>query len=106
MGRVQSVAILHDATPCAMELIADDGKNISKMEGCCRDEQTKIEGNDYPVKHIKPLTVAYQSLWVAALPRVIETFNFENTTTHHALLRHKPPLIEREIPILFQSFLI
>ncbi|MEZ4973890.1 MAG: hypothetical protein R2820_11310 [Cyclobacteriaceae bacterium] len=106
MGRTQSIAILHEATPCAMELFATSGENLSKMEGCCRDEQSKIEGNEYQVKNLKPLTTEYQSLWVAELPRVITVITFEKSSQHLALRKHKPPLPERDIPVLVQSFLI
>lgn len=106
MGRVQSVAILHDAAPCAMELFAESGENLSKMEGCCRDEQMKIEGKEFPIKNIKPVAIEYQSLWVAELPKVIEVFEFNHAVLSHSRVDHAPPLIDREIPILVQSFLI
>jgi len=106
MGRTQSVAILHEATPCAMELFTKTGENLSKMEGCCRDEESKIEGNDYQVKNLKPVSPEQQSLWVAALPRVIEVFTFEKSSEHVALRKHKPPLIEQDVLVLVQSFLI
>jgi len=106
MGRVQSVAILHDAAPCAMEMFAESGQNLSILEGCCRDEQTKIEGNDYQVKNLKPVSPEQQSFWVAALPRVIEVFTFEKSSEHLALRKHKPPLIEQDVLVFVQSFLI
>ncbi|HNP07600.1 MAG TPA: hypothetical protein PKN99_08220 [Cyclobacteriaceae bacterium] len=104
MGRVQSIAILHDAAPCPMEMMAESG--MGAMEGCCQDQQTKIEGNDYQVKNLKPVTTEYQSLWVAELPRVIEVFTFEKSSQQLALRKHKPPLLERDVPVLVQSFLI
>lgn len=104
MGRVQSVAILHDAAPCPMEMMAQAGMNT--MDGCCQDTQTVIEGNDLQVKTLKPVAIEYQSLWVATLEHVIETFDLQSAQTYPAFLSYKPPLIEREIPVLVQSFLI
>ena len=104
MGRVQSVAILSDAAPCAMEMMAE--RNMGTMTGCCQNEQTVIEGNDHLVKIIKPVALEYQSLWVAELPRIIETFDFESAAAYDAHPYYKPPLIDREIQVLIQSFLI
>lgn len=104
MGRVQSVAILHDAAPCAMEMMAESG--MGTREGCCQDTQTKIEGNDLQVKNLKPIALEYQSLWVAELPWVIEVLQPESRISFDSGIYHIPPLIEREIPILHQSFLI
>jgi hypothetical protein len=104
MGRVQSVAILHDAAPCAMEMMANSG--MSGMDGCCQDTQTKIEGNDYQVKSLKPVGVEYQSLWVATQSHVIETFDLESASTYSSSPLYKPPLIAQDVPVLIQSFLI
>lgn len=104
MGRVQSIAILHDAAPCAMELMAPNG--VNPMKGCCQDTQTKIEGNDLQVKTLKPVAIEYQSLWVATLEHVIETFDLESAATYDAHPFYKPPLIAQDVPILIQSFLI
>ncbi|GAB1446559.1 hypothetical protein MASR2M41_23450 [Flammeovirgaceae bacterium] len=106
MGRVHSVAILKDAPTCGMELFAQSGENLSKMGGCCQNEQTVIEGNNLLAKIINPVSVEYQSLWVAELPRIIETFDFKSISAFAPRPHYKPPLIEREIPILVQSFLI
>ena len=104
MGRVQSLAILHDAAPCPMEMIAQDGMNA--MEGCCQDTQTKIEGNDLQVKTLKPVAIEYQSFWVATLEHVIETFDLQSASTYVAHLLYKPPLLDQDVPVLIQSFLI
>ena len=70
MGRVHSVAILHQAAPCAMELFAES-ENSAPMDGCCREDHLVIQGNDYLTKNAHVNTLIQQSLWVAALPRVI-----------------------------------
>jgi len=104
MGRVQSVAILHDAAPCAMEMMAADG--MSAMEGCCKDLQTKIEGNEYNFKNVKQIGIEYQSLWVAELPRLIETIDLDRAASFASHILYKPPLIDQDVPVLIQSFLI
>lgn len=104
MGQVHSLAILKDASSCGMDMMAK--KDMSAMEGCCQNEKTVIKGNDYQVKTLKPIAVEYQSEWVATLSHVIETLDFESSVTYPAHLTYKPPLIEREIPVLIQSFLI
>ncbi|MEQ8423342.1 MAG: hypothetical protein RIA63_01440, partial [Cyclobacteriaceae bacterium] len=88
MGRVQSVAILHDAAPCAMELFAEDGQSLNKMNGCCRDEQTKIEGNEHQAKTLKPVSLEYQSEWVAELPCLIETLDLESSIAYASHLTY------------------
>lgn len=106
MGRVQSVAILHDAAPCGMELFAQSGENLSMMEGCCKSEQTVIEGNEHQVKTLKPVAVEYQSEWVATLSHVIETFDLESASSYSSSPLYKPPLLDQDVPVLIQSFLI
>jgi len=103
MGRVQSVAILHDAAPCPMELMAEAGMG---MDGCCQDTQTKIQGNDLQLKTLKPVAIEYQSLWVATLEHVIETFDLKSASTYISHPLYKPPLIDQDVPVLIQSFLI
>lgn len=104
MGRVQSVAILHDAAPCPMEMMAESGMN--GMDDCCQDTQTKIEGNDLQVKNLKPVSIEYQSLWVATVAHLIETFDLESASTYVAHPLYKPPLLDQDVPVLIQSFLI
>ena len=104
MGRVQSVAILQDAPACGMEMMA--AVSMEAMEDCCKTEQTVIKGNEHQVKVLKPVAIEYQSVWVATLSHVIETLDLKASVTYPAHLTYKPPLIEREIPILIQSFLI
>lgn len=106
MGKVHSVSILKDAPGCGMELSVQNGQNLSKMEGCCQDEQTVIEGHALLVKTVKPVSVEYQSLWVAELPHAILTLDFASSDRPTTHAQYKPPLIDREIPLLVQSFLI
>lgn len=76
------------------------------MEGCCQDTQTKIEGNNYQVKTLKPVSIEYQSLWVATLEHVIETFDVKSAVAFDSHPFYKPPLIAQDVPVLIQSFLI
>ena len=87
-----------------MEMIAESG--MGTMDDCCQDTQTKIEGNDYQVKTMKPVSIEYQSLWVATLEHVIETFDLESAITYASHPLYKPPLIDQDVPVLIQSFLI
>ena len=104
MGRVQSVAILHEAAPCPMEMMTNTP--MTAMEGCCQDTQTIIEGNELQVKNLKPVALEYQSLWVASLAHVIETFDLESAITYASHPLYKPPLLDQDLPVLIQSFLI
>ena len=104
MGRVHSVAILHEAAPCTMEMMAETG--MSAMDGCCQDIQTKIEGNEYQVKIIKTVAAVYQSGWMCILTHPIETFDLQSAITYASHPLYKPPLIDQDVPVLVQSFLI
>lgn len=105
MGKVHSVAILHDAAPCAMESFAKS-ENPLPMDGCCQEDHLVIQGNDYPANNVKVITLVQQGLWIASLPRVINTIDFSHRVSQLLIPYYKPPLIEREIPIFIQSFLI
>ncbi|MGE0771544.1 MAG: hypothetical protein AB7K37_07525 [Cyclobacteriaceae bacterium] len=106
MGRIHSTAILHDAAPCAMEMMAATQEAKAKLSNCCKQEQIKFEGNDYRLKNLKPVSIENQSLWIAALPRVIEVIATDLDQQFPQVDTYRPPLLQRDVPVLIQSFLI
>jgi len=105
MGKVHSVAILHDAAPCAMELFAQNEKSFP-MDGCCQEDHLIIPGNDYAAKNVNALSLVYQGLWIAEFPRTIQINDFTHRVFHSLPSYYKPPVLNGEIPIFVQSFLI
>jgi hypothetical protein len=111
-GKVQSMAIFGHAQACeehtrGCDHDADPSNHASVgHKGCCEEATVIIDSEKYSTKvsqtvTVKPLT--------DALPLIVESV--ENLNSFVAAARghffnYRPPLIERDITILVQTFLI
>ena len=101
MGRLQNVAVFNQSEAC-------DGmsEEMSRMMGCCHDTAEVLKIDDLKkvseqIKIMPDLKLVVDLSFIAVdfdLPSVSEL------PTDY--LHYKPPLIERNIPVLFQSFII
>lgn len=108
-GHVQSVSLIEKATPCPMEvqLPPCHKKMAVKKSGCCEDKQVAFEGKDFntQIQYFSMLT--WQSInWVATLPVIMEVIQVNESLAFTNHTPYKPPIVERDIPVLVQSFLI
>ena len=88
-----------------MELKAPTCHKVKKSS-CCDDEQLTFEGKDFKAQESISLEVTAQN-WVAELPVILEINQHDVSTS--ALMTsdlYKPPLLQQDIPVLLQSFLI
>ena len=100
MGDVRNVALMHKAESCMGE------SGMDMPEGCCTDtvEEFKIEELN---KANFGLDLTPELFVVAVISSYLYEINLEATpSVQTAFLNYKPPLIERDIPIDVQSFLI
>jgi len=108
-GNVQSVSLIEEATPCPMEvqLPPCHKKMAVKKSGCCEDKHVAFEGKDFNAQVQDFSMLAWQSMnWVAALPVIMEVIQVNEAIAFSNHTPYKPPIVERDIPVLVQSFLI
>ncbi len=106
-GSVQSVSLIEKAEPCAMEKLALQCKaktNIKKSP-CCEDEELTFEGNDFNATQIAKAEIQ-NNFWIAIAFTPLQFSSPLNSSQHSSFSIYKPPLLQRNIPVLIQSFLI
>jgi len=104
-GSVQSVSLIEKAKPCPMEVkVPACHKQKIKRVSCCDDEQLTYEGKDFKVLESSIIQTGQQA-WVIDLPVLAQVVPGSSLFfSHHTL--YKPPLLQHDIPVLIQSFLI
>ncbi len=104
-GKVQSLAVIEKATPCPMELNTPACHKSGVKKTCCQDEVFQYEGQDFKVQESATLLTTYTS-WVVELPLIMEIVSPTVTPYTLSATVYKPPLLQHDIPVLIQSFLI
>jgi hypothetical protein len=106
-GHVQSVSVIEKATPCAMEQLAKTlpcHKVMNKKKNCCSEDQITFEGKNFKTQEVTSLQLL-QSSWVIELPLISSLIPVNSVAESH-LTHYSPPLIDRDITVQVQSFLI
>ena len=108
-GHVQSVSLIEEAAPCPMEvqLPPCHKKMAIKKSGCCEDTHVAFEGKDFNAKLHDFSMLAWHAMnSVANLPLIMEVVQVNEALAYSSHIPYKPPIVERDIPVLIQSFLI
>ena len=106
---MQSVSLIEEATPCPMEvqLPPCHKKMEIKKSGCCEDKHITFEGKDFNAKVQDFSLLNWQAInWVSSLPVIMEVIQIDEVLAFANHIPYKPPIVERDIPVLKQSFLI
>jgi hypothetical protein len=112
MEQIESISLIKDATDCEMRAKASScpmgdhqqQEDHEDSKGCCEDRTHLIEGQD-EFKEVRTLSlpnIQFVSVLYAVVFNFLSTSIFEN----FPYKEYSPPLIERDIPVLVQSFLI
>ena len=83
-------------------------KNMAKQKSdCCQDSHMAFEGKDfnYSIKTINEV-VSFTAGFIVELPFIMEIVQTNEVLTSSNYIPYKPPIVERDIPVLVQSFLI
>lgn len=106
-GHVQSISVIEKAAACAMELAKTPPchKSMAKKKSCCTEDHITFEGKNFKAHELTSLQLL-QSAWVVELPLITTITLSPNTSTEFQFLHYSPPLIDRDITIQVQSFLI
>lgn len=108
-GHVQSISLINEAAHCPMEvqLPPCHKEMVVKKSGCCEDKHVAFEGKDFNTKIQDFSLLNWQAInWVATLPVIMEVIQVNEAITFSNHISYKPPIAERDIPVLVQSFLI
>ena len=78
-----------------------------KKSGCCEDTHVAFEGKDFNAKLHDFSMLAWHAMnSVANLPLIMEVVQVNEALAYSSHIPYKPPIVERDIPVLIQSFLI
>ena len=108
-GEIQSMAVFGQAQQCQEHDNACDhgGTNQTSIndKGCCEDTTLLLDSYKYPSKKVETVIVQNSFIFLPVADLVQEFNPFVGLTFNH-FLHYRPPLIERDIIILVQTFLI
>ncbi|MEM6522329.1 MAG: hypothetical protein AAF693_01000 [Bacteroidota bacterium] len=100
MGRLKSVSVFHEAKSC----LADHGRVCPK--NCCEYEQEECKVEDLnKVNHNYNFSQDVHLISTAEFVVILDGLYAPNSDKPD-YLNYKPPLIERNIPVQVQSFLL
>lgn len=108
-GELQSVSFIEEAAPCPMEVnLPPCHKNMAKQKNdCCEDSHLAFEGKDFSFSVKSQHEVAVVATgFVVELPFIMEVVQINEALTASNYIPYKPPIVERDIPVFVQSFLI
>lgn len=112
MEQMESIAFFNDAKECEMMAQTppctgeDDHRQGSHegMDGCCEDRINLVEGQDelkeagsVSMPNLQFFAVLYTIAFYSLTSPLLEDYSYKT---------YLPPIIERDIPVLVQSFLI
>lgn len=108
LGEVTDVSYFTKADNCGMisedcDLVIPSERKIQK-ENCCNDTHELIPGNQYEQPALKKVEINQ----VAFIFTFVYTYNsfFEQKSDKNYFCYYSPPLVDRDIPVLYQTFLI
>jgi hypothetical protein len=105
-GQVQSLSLIEDAASCPMEAnLPPCHKQMVKQNNCCENSHLSYEGKYFSYEFNDFHFNAFAG-FVIDLPVVMELPQLSGSVTDIHSTPYKPPVIERDIPVLIQSFLI
>ncbi len=108
-GNVQSIALFVKAQPCKMEMpkSCHGSKAQAKQKGCCEEESILLKGKETnaELKTVTELTPSFKLISVI-LPVLYVINEVDSFSASPRYAQYKPPIVERDINIFVQSFLI
>ncbi|WP_449301481.1 HYC_CC_PP family protein [Pseudotenacibaculum haliotis] len=101
-GELIDTAIFQKAHTCDMEM---GGESEMKMDGCCNDQEIKIEGQDELKLPVADLNIGQQVFVISFLHSYIELFQ-TTEQRKNTFFDYPPPFIVRQIFKLDETYLI
>jgi hypothetical protein len=111
-GEVQSMAIFGHAQPCEEHTRGCDHDSATSNhesvghKACCEDATVVVDSEKYSTKVSETVTVKSLSDALPMIVGPVENLKPFVALAHVRFFNYRPPLIERDITILVQTFLI
>ena len=118
MGQLESIALFQQAKPCEMvtqpapcvhdhngSRECEHNRAHTAKKGCCEDHLLQVEGQDELAQVAASVSMPDFHM-VAVLYALVSFISSAPTVDYYSYKDYSPPLIERDIPVLVQSFLI
>lgn len=107
---IQSMAVFGQAQQCEEhDNACDHGGKANhtsvNQKGCCEDATVLIDSDKYGSKKTETVIVE-SSYFFLPVARLVQEFSSLEGLAFNHFLHYRPPLIERDIIILVQTFLI
>ena len=115
MGELETVSLIGKAESCQMiqerpscganqSNISDEHHRITNENSCCQDQKVLIDGQNEVIENS---IVAFSEIHLAAIVAPLDYIWFETIIVDGPSYKNYcPPLIDRDIQVLVQSFLI
>ncbi|MEQ8471270.1 MAG: hypothetical protein RIC35_08790 [Marinoscillum sp.] len=105
MGRLQEVSYFENGKHC-MEMAGLDNENQECPMKCCKDTKEEYKVDEMNASSFEfDLHTDFHLISVLSY-FIIELDLLKGSTDNFAYSKYKPPLIERDIPVMIQSFLL
>ena len=108
-GQVQSIALFVKAQTCKEEVVKPcHGVDLhQKRAGCCEEKSLVVKGKVTNAEVVKPIQVSSSFYLIGIIAPVLYSIHAADPAVSAiAYKQYKPPLIERDVTVLVQSFLI
>jgi hypothetical protein len=103
--RLIDVAVFSEASGCGMEIEKGNSDVLSfSKKSCCKNETSIVEGNSIDQQALQKLKLP-QIHFLTAFLVSYDNF-FVDTTQASSLYLYKPPIIHKDITLLFENFRI
>jgi hypothetical protein len=108
-GQIKSTALFIKATPCKMDMPKNchSENHSSKRKGCCQEVSLVLKGKETNAE-VKTATQLNASFILIAiiLPVLYSIVDLDLSATTQQYPHYKPPLIEQDLLVSYQVFLI
>lgn len=102
--RLVDVAVFSEVHGCGMDMLSSsEGVQETSKKSCCRNEVDFVKGNSVEQQAIQK-SMLPQVYFVSAL--VVFYQDLYTSSVETAYYQYKPPLVDRDITVLFENFRI
>lgn len=109
-GEIQNIAFFGKAQPCRADNNCDHGKDKShtsmQQKGCCEDTAAFCSLDEFSYAAKDKITVEVSQSFIIPPMSLIENESLHMSMADIHNRSYRPPLIDQDITILIQTFLI
>lgn len=109
-GKAKSCHEKQETSPCHQTKKSchhnEDGVSKTEKDNCCHNETVVIEKSDLDATATQIATVQDIQLDFIAAFIAVYVFNYSVQTDYRPYAQYKPPLPDRDVQVLYQTFLI